>query len=134
MKAFILIFSILSFSLSISANDFICGDVKEIGPNFTLNVILENDELVYLINGEDTAYIDDSYSPRNPFYKTWKKIIGYFPSIGDGIDGFGVTLIVNKYLSTPELLKTAQFGMLDYRATGPEGYYSVRYRCDRVAE
>ncbi len=121
-------------SANIHANSFICSDTKETGPNFSLSITYENDELAYLINGEDQAYIDDSYAPRSPFFKSWKKIIGYFPSIGDGVDGFGVTIIVNKFLADVDLVNEAQFGMLDYRASGPEGYYSVRYKCERVTE
>ena len=128
MKKLLLVLSLLpSF---VYANDFLCSDVKEVGPEFNFRVEVQADNSVFFtINEEDTAEVDEFYAPRNPKYKTWKKLAGYYPTIGDGIDGFGVTIIVNKYLSDASLVNTSEFGMLDYRASGPEGYYSVRYKC-----
>lgn len=130
-----LIFSLiagLTASLTAQANDFNCYDPIEELPAFTLTVMkTASGKLLYSINYEDSATIDDSYVPKSEKFKDWKRLAGYLPTIGDGIEGYNVTVLVNKYLHDPELVTKARFGLAEYRAAGPDGYYSISLKCDR---
>lgn len=131
MKKLILVLALLS--TSVMANDFSCGDVEFNGEDFTLSVVEKEDgSLFYTINGEDTADIDENYMPRSNFFKSWKRLAGFFPSIGDGVEGYSVEVLVNKFLSTPALVKKVKFGLLEYRASGADGFYSIRFKCNRI--
>jgi hypothetical protein len=130
MKNLILLLSLISSPLF--AHDFSCSDVNFEGEVFTLSVETQNENLEYLINGQDRGLIDEYYNPRSNYFKSWKKLEGYYPTIGDGVEGYSVEILVNKFLGTRELLENAQFGFVEYRASGADGFYTIRFRCDRL--
>ncbi len=134
MRSLILLLCALVFSTNNYAGEFLCFDIDFQGPDISLEVFVPEDgeesKISFLINGVESAIIDQSYKPQSSTYKNWNRLLGYFPSIGDGVEGYNVTLVLNPYLST-KLVKKAKFGFFQYRAAGPDGYYSVDYKCER---
>ena len=84
------------------------------------------DEETIMVNGKDKGRLDNTYRPRNKANKSFRRMAGYFESIGDGAEGYNVELLVNTYI-----LSGAKFGYAKYRASGPDGYYEEFLRCDR---
>jgi len=121
MKLF-LFMSIISFSSIIFAYPFEykCDAQDGYIENFDLKIVSEKS---ILINDVDKGTLDEEYTPQSPGNMDYKMFYGYFDSIGEGEEGYSLSLLLNSYL-----MRGSEFGYLKIRAVG-EGYFSYFYKC-----
>lgn len=77
-----------------------------------------------LINETDSAKVDQD--ELKDISKNKVSLIGSFPTLGDGLDGFSVEVKVTKYL-----LKNSKTAYLNTYNRGPGAYYQDSYKCTR---
>lgn len=114
------------------AVDYVCTAVSGDQIAFRLKIAGAHGPIFTVSNMDETegnmAVIDEVYVAKNPGsqYKRLKALSGGLSAIGDGADGFKVELLMNQ-----SILQGADYGYAKYQARGPEGYYSVFYKCSR---
>lgn len=125
MKAFI--FTLIGlFSYSAHASYFYhCASLDQDHWLQSFTVEVKGESAVF--NGEDTARVDHSYSPRSPRNEGSKLFKGDLASMGNGSDGYSVSVLLNKYL-----LAGAPWGYATQRNDGYE-YYQISYKCEKSA-
>ena len=135
MKSFVFCVFLFIFCISTYGGEkefsYTCTDPDQMRADIQLSVFVDDGMITYLINDTDQATIDPTYKPNSNYYKKWNRLLGHFESLGDGGPGYDVDILVNRYLYVDRLIENARFGFIEYRAQGPDSYFSSQFRCDK---
>lgn len=75
-----------------------------------------------VLNDKDLAKVDSKELANSS--KKSVRLIGSFPSLGDGLEGFRVDVKVTRFL-----LNGSKMAFLNTFNKGPQGYYTESYKC-----
>ena len=113
--------AVMAAGFSASAFNYECT-----GGSFDPVTVEVKSKSTLVINGKDNAKIDKEYAERNPEKKSYR-LIGSFETLGDGSEGYSVSVAVSKHMFTG-----GNVAYLNTYVRGPDGYYSDSYKCVRA--